>query len=71
MTKSIRVENADTSNYRVLVQVWGNGWPIGEPDELIKETILAYPTSLDTFMIHSNRWMVIKELPPEYPKPIK
>lgn len=63
MTKNVRIENADTSRYPVLVQVWDKGWPEGEPDVLVKETELTHPTALETFGIHSSRYLVIKELP--------
>jgi len=63
MTKNVRIENADTSRYPVLVEVWDKGYPEGEPDVLVNKTELTYPTALETFGIHSTRYLVIKELP--------
>jgi hypothetical protein len=54
MTKSVRIENADTSNYKVVVEVW-------EGDTKIKEVDLNYPTSLVTEMIHNTRYLIIRE----------
>ena len=66
MTKSIRIENADTSDYKVVVEVWqvGYGSDGGEkqPDTLIKTTMLEYPTALTTELIHSGQYLVVKEL---------
>ena len=33
MTKKVRIENADTSNFKVAVEVWDKGYN-GEPDKL-------------------------------------
>jgi hypothetical protein len=63
MTKHVRVENADSSSYKVLVQVWDKGYPEGSPDTLVKEMILANPAELtdaDTY-ITSTRYLVVKE----------
>lgn len=61
MTKSVRVENADTSSYKVKVYVEekdANGqWVRTDP----KPTGLDYPTSMQTFGIHSHRRLVIEE----------
>lgn len=59
MTKQIRVENADTSNHKVEVQVWDE-YP-GQPANLVKTVSLDHPTSLATECIHSGRYLVIKE----------
>jgi hypothetical protein len=62
MTKRIRVENADTSSYKVLVQVWDKGYE-NEPDKLAQEIILANPCDMtDVHMyITSTRYLVVKE----------
>ena len=66
MTKSVRVENADMSDYRVLVQVWDKASGVSPgPDTLAKEVELAYPTRLEDFGITSTRYLVVKELPPK------
>jgi len=46
MTKRVRIENADTSAYKVVVQIWDKGYPEGAPDTLVKEIKLDYPTSM-------------------------
>ncbi len=60
MTKSIRIENADTSDWKVIVQVWqiGHG---GEPDTLVNELDLNYPTAMLTEYIHDGQYLVVKE----------
>lgn len=62
MTKAIRVENADTSNYQVVVQTWDKGVN-GEPDTLASEQVLAYPTVMtnNSTYLTSTRYIVIKE----------
>lgn len=63
MTKAIRVENADTSDYKVVVQVWDKG-AVGQPDTLVREIILGYPTAMtpSDLCIFSTRYLVVKEL---------
>lgn len=62
MTKSVRVENADTLSYKVKVQVQdkdaGGEWAdTGSP------VTLGFPTAIDTFGITSSRRLIIEELP--------
>ncbi len=61
MTKAIRVENADTSIYQVVVQTWDK--VDGEPDKLVSEQILAHPTAMtnDNTYLTSTRYLVVKE----------
>lgn len=62
MTKVVRIENADTSNYKVLVQTWDKGAD-GQPDTLVDEQIPGHPTATtngNTY-IHSSRYLVVKE----------
>jgi hypothetical protein len=65
MTKHVRIENADTSDHKILIQVWEKQHvPEGQPpmpDVLIKEERADYPTAMVTQMIHSTRYLVIKE----------
>jgi len=65
MTKQVRIENADTSNYKVLVEVWDKGYPEGEPDKLAKTIELAYPTAMTDSSVYltSTRYLVVKEAP--------
>ena len=67
MTKKVRIENADTSSYKVVVQIWEkamsiDGAPPG-PDTLVKEIRLDFPTAMtqDDCYIHSTRYLVVKE----------
>lgn len=63
MTKRVRIENADTAQYKVLVQVWDKGYPEGEPDKMVQEITLHNPcdiTGSDVYLT-STRYLVIKE----------
>lgn len=61
MTKNVRIENADTgTHYQVLVEVWSQP-PEGDP-VLVTTKTLTHPTQLDTFMIHSGQYLVVREL---------
>ena len=61
MTKHIRIENADTSDHKVLVEIWENeALPI-----LVKSMSLDYPTSMLTETLWQGRWLVIKEKAPK------
>ena len=62
MTKRVRVENADTSDYKVIVQVWDKGQN-GEPDTLANEIVLGHPTAMtgDEVYLTSTRYLVVKE----------
>lgn len=68
MTKAVRIENADTSDYRVIVQVWDKGaqGPAeGEfaADQLVREIELNYPTAMThDVCITSTRYLIIKEV---------
>ena len=65
MTKKVRIENADTSDYKVVVQVWDKGYPASEPDTLVREIFLTHPTAItgpDCY-ITSTRYLVVKEVP--------
>ncbi len=70
MTKRVRVENADTSSYGVVVQVWDKGaaGPAegeNEPDSLVEEILLGHPTAItpESLYITSTRYLVVKEVP--------
>lgn len=62
MTKRVRIENADTSEWKVVVQLWNKGVE-GAPDTLEREIKLDYPTSItgEDVYIHSTRYIVVKE----------
>ena len=67
MTKKVRIENADTSSFKVKVQVWDkggtseNGTPL--PDTLAKEIELGYPTAMtgEDVYLTSTRYIIVKE----------
>lgn len=63
MTKTVRIENADTADYKVIVEVWDKGYPAGEPDKLADTLKLDYPTAMVNPYITNSRYLVIKEAP--------
>lgn len=65
MTKQVRIENADLSSYKVVVEVWDKGYPEGEPDKLARTIELNHPTAMtgtDCY-ITSTRYLVVREAP--------
>lgn len=63
MTKKVRIENADTASFKVVVEIWDKGYPEGSPDVLAKTINLDYPTSMtgDDVYLTSTRYIVVKE----------
>lgn len=61
MTKSIRVENADTSTFKVVIEVWDKGIDGGE-DILAETHDLSYPTALKEIAIWDTRYLKVKEV---------
>lgn len=64
MTKNIRIENADTSPYKVIVQIWDKAYPLGSgPDVLVREINLDYPTAMtqSDVYITNTRYIIVKE----------
>lgn len=66
MTKRVRIENADTAQYKVIVEIWDKGLN-GEPDVLADTKRLDYPTAMtdDSVYLTSTRYIVVKEAPIE------
>ena len=66
MTKAIRIENTDTSDHKVVVQIWDKGKKLEngevEPDLLFREITLDCPTMMVEQTIWSTRYLVIKEV---------
>ncbi len=64
MTKKVRIENADTSDFGVVVQVWDKSYMEGTPDVLVKEIPLSHPTAMtgEDVYITSTRYLVVKEV---------
>lgn len=62
MTKLVRIENADTSDYKVVVQVWDKGVD-GAPDTMAEEVFLSHPTAMTDGSVYltSTRYLVVKE----------
>lgn len=64
MTKAVRIENADSgAYYRVRVRTFAKGHA-GQPDQLIDEQILGYPTAMthSNTYICSDRYLVVDEV---------
>lgn len=60
MTKLVRIENADTANYKVVVEVWDK---TSEGDKLSHTIELNHPTAmtgLDCYLT-STRYLLVKE----------
>lgn len=64
MTKKVRVENADTSAYKVVVEVWDKPYVDGKPDVLVQTIRLDHPAQMtdDSVYLTSNRYLVVKEI---------
>ncbi len=60
MTKLVRLENADTSDYKIVVEVWDK-FSDGRPDMMVNKIDLDFPTSLGEIHITSTRYLVVKE----------
>jgi hypothetical protein len=59
MTKSVRIENADSGvGHQLEVQLWemSSTGPI-----LVSRHSLGSPTDMTKLVIHSTRWIVVKE----------
>jgi hypothetical protein len=60
MTKKVRIENADTSNYSVIVETWQKN---GDADAvLVKSVSLSNPADLTEALLHSGHYLVIREV---------
>jgi len=62
MTKSVRIENADTSTYKVRIRAQEKAADGEWLDSLTeKVTELLYPTSITTVGIHATKRYVVEE----------
>ena len=62
MTKSVRIENADTSSYQIAVDVIESRLVDGQMVDTVVETkILANPADLMTFTLWNGRKLVVRE----------
>lgn len=63
MTKTVRIENADTTSYKVRVRAQyknENGdWTDAPPEE--QPTALDYPAQMAQLMIHDHRRLIVEE----------
>ena len=59
MTKNIRIENADTASYKVVVEIWEK-FEDQEP-VLLETRQLNNPTDMTTLAIWKNRYLVVRE----------
>ncbi len=62
MTNLVRIENADTSDDKVVVEVWDKGVN-GEPDKLAFTRELNHPAAMtrDDVYLTSTRYIIVKE----------
>lgn len=56
MTKAVRIENADTSKYKVVVEIWDT-----MTNSKIREVELNYPTQMVTEYLHNSQYLIIRE----------
>ena len=71
MTKQVRIENADQSPFKVVVEVWDKGARMPDglggfnqgPDTLARTINLDYPTAMTDSSVYltSTRYLVVKE----------
>ena len=62
MTKSVRIENADTAPYQIAVDVIESRLVDGQMVDTVVETkILANPADLMTFILWNGRKLVVRE----------
>lgn len=61
MTKSVRIENADTNdNKSIVVEIWANS--VGEsPAILVYSEELYFPTMMTTKILNDGNFMVVRE----------
>lgn len=64
MTKRVRIENADTADYKVVVQIWNKGYPEGDPDTLVQEIPLNNPCDMTgpELYLTSTHYIIVKEV---------
>lgn len=63
MTKQVRIENACTAPYQVVVETWERGGDL-QSDTLVSTQVLGYPTAMtnDLTYLTSTRYLVVKEV---------
>jgi hypothetical protein len=68
MTKTVRVENADSgTGFDVEVQVVDKGQVFEDgtnaPDTVAETHLLPYPTRMMEFTLTSNRYLIVRDVP--------
>lgn len=61
MTKMVRIENADTSTHKLVVETWAVGTD-GQPDTLVHSKPLDRPTQLLEGWVWKQQYLVIREV---------
>ena len=70
MTKKVRTENADTSDHKLVVQVWQKGATMPDgmggtnqaPDVMANEYAINGPTDMVDAYVHSGQYLVVREV---------
>jgi len=70
MTKKVRIENADTSDHKLVVQVWQKGAAMPDglggtnqaPDEMTAEYAINRPTDMVDAHVHGGQYLVVREV---------
>lgn len=61
MTKSVRIENADTNtDKKLVVEVWSRGTH-DAPQQLQRSVDMGHPTHMETITLHEGVYIVIRE----------
>lgn len=61
MTKRVRIENADASDHKLVVQVWDEGYR-HEEDAMRSEHKLSTPWSMVELDVWKGSYIIIKEV---------
>lgn len=61
MTKKVRIENADTSDFVVVVETWGCD-ANGLPATLRNRETLQHPTAMLEGVIYDSQCLIIREI---------
>lgn len=61
MTKSVRIENADTSDHKLVAEVWDITSVDGSTKRLVESVNLDFPTAMATLTVWGTRYLVIRE----------
>jgi len=59
MTKKIRIENADTSPHKAVVEIWEKN--SDKPDRMIFSVKLDNPADMVEEIVNNRRYLIIKE----------